>query len=275
VGETLSVRIVDAHVHLWDVDALPIPWFRDDLGLPRRASAADLGLAMDEAGAEAAIAVQAGDSAVEAEWLLDMARTDPLARRAVLQYDPTRFPGAGETDAAGIRAAIPQFAADLSDVARLDDLADLLGARGQVLELLIRPEQLVAAGALSRRHPSTAIVVCHLGLGAGNPDAAWRDALTDAATAPRLHAKVSGLALPSRDPDEAHALVRHAFDAFGADRLMFGSDWPMSVRSCTYAGVLDATRTALPHGLDTPAFWSGTASRLYRLPPPSEGKSPS
>lgn len=269
MGRALSLRIVDAHVHLWDVDALRVPWFRDDQGLPRRASPAHLGRALAEVGVETAIAVQAADSAAEARWLLDLTRADPLVRRAVLQYDPARPPGAGETDAAGIRAAIPQFAADLSDVAGLDDLADRTGAHGQVLELLIRPEQLPAAGALSRRHPSTAIVVCHLGLGAGEPDAAWRDALADAATAPGLHAKVSGLALPSRDADEARALVRHAFDALGADRLLFGSDWPLSVRSCTYAEVLGATRAALPRDLDAPSFWAGTASRLYGLPLPA------
>lgn len=257
-------------MHLWDVDIVPLPWFRDDMDLPRQATAHALGRVLSIAGVESAIAVQAADSAVEAQWLLGVTRTDPLVRRAVLQYDRTRHPDRVPpgSAAAGIRAAVPQFAADLSDVPGLDGLADTLGAHDQVLELLIRPEQLPAAGALSRRHPSTAIVVCHLGLGAGAPDAAWREALADAATAPGLHAKVSGLALPSRDPDEAHALVGHAFDVFGADRLLFGSDWPMSVRSRTYAEVLEATRTALPRGLDTPAFWAETAAHLYRVPAP-------
>lgn len=244
---------------------MPLPWFRDDLGLPRRASAADLGAALDAAGVDAAIAVQAADSDVEAAWLVSLAETDAHVRRAVLQFRPGETVAPPSPAVAGIRAAVPQFAADLSDVSGLDRLADDLGAIGLVLELLLRPEQLPAAGALSRRHPSTSIVVCHLGLGAGAPDASWHAALAEAAAAPGLHAKVSGLSLLSRGPEESRSVLGHALSAFGADRLLFGSDWPMSVRTATYADVLSATRAALPRPLDAHAFWAGTASRLYGL----------
>ncbi len=84
------MRIVDAHVHLWDVDAVPIPWFRDDLGLPRHAAAADLGRELTDAGVSSAIAVQAADTVAEAEWLTATAARDPYVRRVVLQYTPRR-----------------------------------------------------------------------------------------------------------------------------------------------------------------------------------------
>ena len=62
-------------------------------------------------------------------------------------------------------------------------------------------------------------------------------------------------------------VVGAAFAAFGAGRLMFGSDWPMSVRRCGYDDVVAATREALPalDAAEAAAFWYGTATRLYAL----------
>ncbi|WP_164234704.1 amidohydrolase family protein [Microbacterium hydrocarbonoxydans] len=266
-------RIVDAHVHVWDVRAFPLPWFRDDLGLPRAAAAGDLRAAAAAAGVEAAIAVQAADSLAEARWLAALAGGDPLIRRAVLQYAPAPAAPSGRTSAAlspavaGFRAAVPQCAADLADVAGLDALAAFLGGTGGVLEMLVRPEQLPAVAALSRRHPAARIVICHLGLGAGRADAAWFSALAVAASAPGVSAKVSGLDLPARAGAGSREVVTAAFEAFGADRLMFGSDWPMSVRRCGYDDVIAATIDAMP-ALDpaaSAAFWAGTATRLYAL----------
>ncbi|WP_017204133.1 amidohydrolase family protein [Microbacterium algeriense] len=265
------MRIVDAHVHVWDADAVPIPWFRDDLGLPRHAAAADLGRELGQAGVSSAIAVQAADSVAEAEWLTATAARDPYLRRVVLQYSPEPGRAAGATAVAfspavvGVRAAVPQFAADLSDVDGLDALAEYLGATARTLELLIRAEQLPAAATLSRRHPDTAIVLCHLGLGARTADAAWLSALAEAASALGVSAKVSGLDLAARGAEESRELLRSAFTLFGADRLLFGSDWPMSIRTTTYAEVLAATRRALPalSPAEARAFWSGTADRLY------------
>ena len=52
------MRIVDAHVHLWDVDAFAIPWFRDGMGLPRISSVAEYRRAAEPCGVEGAVAVQ-------------------------------------------------------------------------------------------------------------------------------------------------------------------------------------------------------------------------
>ncbi|MDR2997223.1 MAG: amidohydrolase family protein [Microbacterium sp.] len=262
------MSIVDAHVHVWDADAFPIPWFRDDLGLPRAASAGAFRGVAEPCGVTTAVAVQVADTVQEAHWLTAVAATDGVLSRAVLQYEPvpgrvlgaTAFEGAAFS---GIRAAVPQFAADLSDVPGLDALADALGAAGRVLELLVRPEQLEGAAALARRHPATPIVLCHLGLGHGAATDAWRTGLAAFASSGNAHAKFSGLLSPTRTDAELSALARTASALFGSDRLMFGSDWPMSARTHSYADVVDAVSRAMP---GTPAFWSTTAARLYPLP---------
>lgn len=260
------MRIVDAHVHLWDVGAFPIPWFRDELHLPQVATPAMLRDAA-EGCLDSAIAVQVADSAVEARWLTRMAAEDALIARTVLQFetDDRRPLGATAVDGiafSGVRAAVPGFAADMSDVVGLDELAATLGATGRVLELLIRPEQLPAAAALARRHPATTVVLCHLGLGYGDPSQAWSTGLTTFAAEPNAHAKFSGLLSPARTDAELAGIARTAFAHFGADRLMFGSDWPMSARTHTYPEVVSAARRAVPP-TDSRSFWSGTAERLY------------
>ncbi|MCK9794626.1 amidohydrolase family protein [Isoptericola sp. 4D.3] len=280
--------VVDAHVHLWDTGAMRISWFRDDLGLPSRVGPEDLASAVATSPVlvRAAVAVQAADTEAEARWLVRQATTHgPLPGPVVLQYDarpgePGAWSGMArrvlEDDAAGarvrgVRLAVPGGAADLSDVAGLDALCEGLAASGRVLETLVRPAQLPAVAALAGRHPRLDVVVCHLGLGTGEPDAPWRDGLAATAARPRVHAKLSGLhraasaATTSDDAARVAAAARSAVELLGPGRLLFGSDWPMSARVAPYAGILERTARALPPLSDegSAAVWSGTAARLY------------
>ncbi|MFE5292576.1 amidohydrolase family protein [Isoptericola sp. NPDC056618] len=278
-GEGLD-GVVDAHVHLWDTAAVRVSWFRDDLGLPARVGPDDLAraVATSPVPVRAAVAVQAADTEGEARWLARQASAHgPLPGPVVLQYDarpddPHAWAGMAQAPiddgvpVAGLRLAVPGGAADLSDVAGLDALCEGLAASGRVLETLVRPEQLSALAALAGRHPDLDVVVCHLGLGAGDPDASWRDALAAVATRPRAHAKLSGLHTTA--PDDAlrtAAAARAAVDLLGPERLLFGSDWPMSARVAPYAEVVGRTAAALPPLDDAAAtdVWSGTATRLY------------
>ncbi|WP_350347612.1 amidohydrolase family protein [Agromyces sp. G08B096] len=277
--------MLDAHVHLWDLDRVHLSWFRPDLALPRVVTAEDLARASRGA-VEAAVAVQAGDTLGEAEWLAGHAATHPIIPAIVLQYEAGR-PWAGivqpvvdastRSDAphprvAGIRVPTPQGAADLSDVRGLDRLADGLATSGLVLELLIRPDQLPAAAALAARHPELTVVICHLGLGRGTPDATWRRGLDAIAAHDRVLAKLSGLHADGDDAARVAGIAATAFDALGPDRLMFGSDWPMSARVAPYPEIVERTADALPE-LDATAadaFWHGTAARAYALPAPAD-----
>ncbi|MEU2202121.1 amidohydrolase family protein [Isoptericola sp. NPDC019482] len=272
--------VVDAHVHLWDTAAMRISWFHDGLGLPAEVGPDDLAraVATSPVPVRAAVAVQAADTEGEARWLARRAVAHgPLPGPVVLQYDarpddPHAWAGMAQAliddgvPVAGLRLAVPGGVADLSDVAGLDALCEGLAASGRVLETLVRPDQLPAVDALAGRHPDLDVVVCHLGLGTGDPDDAWRDALAAVAARPRAHAKLSGLHTTApADAGRVAAAARAAVDLLGPDRLLFGSDWPMSARVAPYAQIVARTSGALP-ALDdaaTAAVWSGTAARLY------------
>ncbi|MFE5307820.1 amidohydrolase family protein [Isoptericola sp. NPDC056605] len=278
-GESVN-GVVDAHVHLWDTAASRISWFRDDLDLPAGVGPEDLAraVATSPVPVRAAVAVQAADTEGEARWLArQSAGHGPLPGPVVLQYDarpddPGAWAGMAQpllddgVPVAGIRLAVPGGAADLSDVAGMDALCEGLAASGRVLETLVRPDQLPAVAALAGRHPHLDLVVCHLGLGTGDPDASWRDALAAVAVRPRAHAKLSGVHTTA--PDDAGrttAAARVAVDLLGPGRLLFGSDWPMSARVAPYAQIVERTAAALPPLDDAAAtaVWSGTAARLY------------
>jgi L-fuconolactonase len=216
-----------------------------------------------------AIAVQAGDTLAEMLWLREVAAVDPLVRAAVLQYVPGRDGWAGlatsvlNEQVRGIRVATPGGAADLSDVPGLEPLCSGAGATGRVVEFLVRPAQLDAVAQVAARHPGTRFVLCHLGLGAAEPTPEWQESLRRVAAEPNTAAKFSGLATTPGDHERLSALAATAFEAFGAQRLMFGSDWPMSARVESHAQLVDDV--AVAWGARPDALWGATATEVYGL----------
>lgn len=285
------MTVVDAHLHLWDLSRFSLSWFRDDLGLPCAASAADFrDVAMVPAepqhrvvarGASpsgrnpcptavgSAVAVQAGDTLAEMEWLLEVAAADPVVRSVVLQYVPGPEGWAGLATSVlhdrvrGIRVATPGGAADLSDLPGLDALCEGAAASARVVEFLVRPAQLDAVARVAARHPHTAVVLCHLGLGAAEATPGWEASLRGVAAEPNAVAKFSGLATSAGSPERLRALATTAVSAFGTERLMFGSDWPMSARVAPYSRLVDHVERAW--GGRSDAFWGAVARRTYRI----------
>lgn len=275
------MTIVDAHLHLWDATRLGISWFRPELGLPAVAATEDYVYAARDLDLRGAVAVQAADTAAEALWLLDRAAEAPMPLAVVVQYEPAperhgHWAGAMQatltTDgsgASGVRLAAPSAASDLTDVVGLDALAAGLAHTGRPLDVLVRPDQLPAVGALADRHPDLAIILCHIGLGGGSADTAWRSALADLADRERIAAKVSGLHPERRSAGELVDIVGHAASVFGPDRLMFGSDWPISARSLALDELVGRVEEALPRewgASQRERFWHGNAQTRYAVP---------
>jgi L-fuconolactonase len=262
---------LDAHVHLWDVDEVPLPWFRAELGLARRVLAADLERA-DVTGT-GAVAVQAANTLREFTWLVDEAATATRPMRLVGQYEPGPDGWAGVLQPrwrrlAGVRLAATSARSDLSDVPGVEPLAEGLAEHGLVLELLLRPDQLPAAAALVERHPELPTILCHVGLGFGEADTNWNRALADYASHPNAHAKVSGVIRhvgAGHTADERlRGIVTHARRCFGDHRLLFGSDWPMSARVAPHEVIVAVTARAWGEdAADADGFWGATARMLY------------
>ncbi|WP_219414624.1 amidohydrolase family protein [Pseudonocardia nigra] len=273
---------IDAHLHLWDLDRSDYAWITPAHGplhtsvLPGRAVAE-----MDACGIDRAVLVQAEDSETDTEFLLEVAkRCDRFA--GVVGWVRLDDPGVAEAQLDRWQAH-PAFCGVrhlVHDDPRDDFLAlpavraslGLLAARGVPFDVPDAwPRHLAATAELAGALPELTVVVDHLGKPPhGRPDfGEWRRVLADVAARPNTVAKVSGLQVPGI-PFTAEVL-RPAWDAalelFGPDRLIWGSDWPMTLLTAGYAGTWEVLAGLI--GELTPAeqekILAGTAVRTYRL----------
>lgn len=278
-------RIIDAHLHLWDRSVSDYAWITPELGpLDRSFRADEAQIQLDSAGIDAAILVQAEDSSADTRFLLDTARANewvagvvgwvPLddARAARTALDEL----ADERALRGIRHLVhddprdefldlPEVRSSLADVARRGLVFDVPNAW---------PRHLASARHLARDLPQLTVVIDHLAkppVGRADFDD-WRRELSRVAELPNTVAKFSGLHLPGAPLDKPTAgmLLEFALEIFGADRLMYGGDWPMSVPHGGYAHTWRTMLAAIEHSA-SPAecqdLLGRTADRVYALAP--------
>jgi L-fuconolactonase len=146
-----------------------------------------------------------------------------------------------------------------------------LASHNLPFDACVRQHQLPELAELVDRCPQVTFVLDHLGKPAihrGRQES-WFDDLLALARRPNIVAKLSGLTTEAdrehwRPPDIAPYLS-HAIDAFGPDRCMFGSDWPVATLSTTYERWLDLVLDATADLTDAQraAILAGTAGRVY------------
>src|SRR5262249_6965735 len=149
----------------------------------------------------------------------------------------------------------------------------LLEEFGLAYDILIYSRHLTAAAALADRFPAQRFVLDHLAkpeIRAGTI-AAWEKDLRERAARPHVWAKVSGLVTEADWRSWTPAAIRPyldvAFDCFGAERLMIGSDWPV----CTVAGDYERMmRVVVEYVADRSAYerdavLGGNAQRFWNL----------
>jgi L-fuconolactonase len=276
------MTVVDAHLHLWDLERSAYSWITPELGplhttiTPERAHAELRGAGVDQA-----ILVQAEDSEADTELMLEVAAAHHWVAGVVgwVQLD----------DPAVAEAQLDRWSSDpafvgvrhlVHDDPRDDFLAlpavrtslGLLAARGLPYDVPDAwPRHLGATGELAAALPELTVVVDHLGKPPhGRPDLPeWRSVLADVAARPNTVAKVSGLQV--RGVPFTADVLRPAWDAalelFGPERLIWGSDWPMTLLTAGYAGTWEVMAGLI--GELTPdeqqKILAGTAGRVYRL----------
>jgi L-fuconolactonase len=274
--------IVDAHVHLWDLDQNPQPWIgAEHASIARNFVAHHLEPLLERNGVDCVVVVQGACDDVDTDYLLEQAdRHDWIA--AVTAWvdllDPPRAAARLDELSAhpkfrGIRHLIHDEEDDHWIVrdAVLESLA-LLDRRGVVLELpVVYPRHFDDVVVLAERFPGLRIVVDHLGKPpTGRREMVdWERMLRATAAHENVHAKLSGLNTTTTNEGWGPADLRPAFevavDAFGAERLLAGSDWPVALLNGDYDRVWQATES-LAHELgprSAAAILGGNAAELY------------
>jgi L-fuconolactonase len=290
------MTVIDAHHHVWDLAVRDQPWISGPAmaAIRRSFSLDDLRPHAAAAGVAATVLVQTVDVAAETPEMLALAARDPLVAGVVGWTDLTSPAIAGEL---GRLAACPgggrlvsirhqvQSEPDPDWLRRHDVIRGLraVAAAGLCYDLVVRPHQLPAAIHAATAVPGLTFVLDHAGkprIGGGDLTG-WAAAVRGLAALPNAVCKLSGLVTetaPELEPGTtSDYAVRAAFaevadvvlSAFGADRVMFGSDWPVCLLASDYAGVTALARslTAGLSAAERAAVFGATAARAYRLGP--------
>ena len=272
---------VDAHVHLWNRATDPQPWIDpvEMRPIDRDFGTADLDRMLTATGVDVAVVVQAGNSWAETGRLL--AGFDPriagvvgwidLAGDVPAQLDDAVEGARARNRLVGIRH-LAHLDPDPSWLIRPEVGAGFthLAERDLGFDLVLRAAQLPLATSVVAAHPGTRFVLDHLGgIAETDDEAAWTGAVRRFAGQPNTYAKISGLARFAH-PDRRAGLRRSvdvALEAFGPQRLMYGSDWPLSELGAGAPVWREAVSTLI--GALSPSeqssVRSGTATAFYRL----------
>lgn len=272
---------VDAHQHFWRYTPEEFGWLDAPLAALRRDFLpADLAPLLHAAGIDGAVAVQARESLAETRWLLALARKH-TSIKGVVGWLPLAAPEIreilgefnGDPHLKGARLVAQGQPAGFYDEPALNAGLAELTARGLTFDLLIFARQLGEVARLVDRHPRQAFVLDHLAKPAagGAPPAEWRTQLRDLARRGHVHCKFSGLVTEVPGFTWSADLLRPYFEealiAFGPQRLMFGSDWPVCLVATDYArwGAFVETCTAPLTPVERAAILGGNATRFYGL----------
>ena len=278
------MRRIDAHHHLWDLDVRDQDWITGDAMAPIRRSFSVADLAGAAQGLDATVVVQTVTVPEETPELLAVADSNELVA-AVVGWTDLTAPSVADDLAAltegpggrwlrGIRHQV-QGEPDPRWLCRDDVRRGLRAVHGAglVYELLTLPPQLPAAVQTVAALPEATFVLDHCSkplIAAGTLEP-WATDLRRLASYPNVTCKLSGLVTEaswsSWTVDDLRPYADVVLEAFGPDRVMFGSDWPVCLLAASYAEVVEAAE-ALTAGLtaaERAAVFGATAARVYRL----------
>ncbi len=250
------VQAIDAHTHFYDpTRPQGVPWPNDkDKVLYRPVLPAEFLKIASPHQVSATIVVEASPWVEDNQWLLDLAARERSIMGVVGRLDPAlaEFPEllgrfAKDPLFRGLRIGHRQLKAGLDEPTFIKNLGLLVDADRE-LDVNGGPEMLVDIARLSRALPKLRIVINHAAnvrIDGGPPPANWRDTLRDASAGAHVYCKVSALVEGTgrrnrdapTDVDFYRPVLDILWNTFGEDRLIYGSNWPVSDRAAAYATV--------------------------------------
>ena len=273
---------IDAHQHFWRYNQTDYVWMTGDLRqLARDYGPDDLRPLLDESGIDATVAVQARQMLVENDFLLGLADAHPWVLGVVGWVDFAASDVAAQIERyaahprfRGVRELIHDMPDD--DYATSRDHLDgvgLLERFGLTYDLLLRPQHIPAATRLVDRLPNQRFVVDHIAkppIASGELEP-WASGIAGLAERPNVWCKLSGMVTEadwnSWRPADLRPYLDVCLEAFGPERLMLGSDWPVCTCAADYgsvAAVVTGYVSALSPA-EQDAVLGATCVRFYSL----------
>ena len=294
--------VIDAHHHLWDLGLGKHPWlaasrsdemvFGDPTPLVRNYLPDDLRADAARQNLVASVHIEGGwdaaDPVGETRWLEGLAERHGLptvfvvqaplhkpeaeavlaAQRAFARVRGVRFILSWHDDPKKRFADRPDY---MEDPAWLAGFA-LLRRYDLSFDLMLYPGQMAAAARLAARFPDTAIILNHAGSPAdrdADSMAAWRRGLTLLAAQPNVAVKISDLVAYDHHwtLDSLRPVVLACIDAFGTERALFASDFPVAGLHATFDQAYGAFKTIVADfsAAEQRRMFHDNAARLYRI----------
>ncbi|WP_158750521.1 amidohydrolase [Acidobacterium sp. S8] len=272
---------IDAHHHLWRYSAEEYGWIDDTMQpLKQDFLASELLPALISAHVDGAVAVQARQTIAETEWLLAIAQTTPSIW-GVVGWLPISSPDfrshldlfSGDPLLKGLRHVVQAEAEGFLDQKEFDDGISAIEGAGLVYDILILESQLAETMRFVDRHPKQSFVLDHIAKPriADDEIEPWGSRIRELSLRPNVVCKVSGMVTEADPHHWTPAKLQPYFDvvldAFGPQRLMTGTDWPVLTLGCEYSqwwGIVEDWISPLTPD-ERAQILGGTAARVYGL----------
>ena len=277
--------IVDTHVHLWHPKQLRYPWLAEVPTLNRAYLLKDYIAAYGALEIESIVFVQCDthpdDGLKETAWVTSLAAVDPRIRGIVAwapleegeQVAPFVEKLAENRLVKGIRRLIQSENVDFCIQPNFVSGVKVLSRYGLSFDICIFHPQLANAIRLVEQCPHVQFILDHI----GKPDIKhqlfdpWKQEIATLAAFPNVHCKISGLVteadLEKWTPADLQPYIEHVISCFGFDRVIYGSDWPVSIQASDYPRWVQTLKDAVS-GCSSEALrnlFRDNAIKFYRL----------
>lgn len=277
----MSLRI-DAHQHFWHYQPQEYGWIGKEMArLKQDFLPCHLSPELAAQAVQGSVLVQARQTLQETRWLLDVAERAPEVKAVVGWIDLQQADVAAQlvdfehrSLLRGFRHLIQDEAnpAEWMEQASVQAAMRCLQQKEYVWDLLVTHRHLAGAAAFAARHDGHQIVLDHL----GKPDLAagarhWAKQIAPLAALPHVSCKLSGLLTEPRPPgdsiEDLLPFVDAALEAFGSDRVLAGSDWPVCLLAGEYQDAWHLIQRAIASlsASEQAAISGGNACRIYRI----------
>jgi L-fuconolactonase len=276
------VRRIDAHQHFWQYSKKEYDWIGPEMQeIAHDFGPAELLKELRDSGIDGSVAVQARQSLEETDWLLALAEQSEFIRGVVgwapvaaAEFAEVLERWSGRSKLKGLRHII-QAEPDDEFILREEfnrGISAIAGS-GLVYDILIYEKHLPATIKFVDRHPNQVFVLDHAAKPRIKDRLAepWRGQLAQLAERRNVYCKLSGMVTEADwkqwTPDDLRPYAEHALDAFGAERVMFGSDWPACLVACGYKKWFETAQRFLADlsAAEKDLVLGGVAAKVYSL----------
>jgi L-fuconolactonase len=273
---------IDSHHHLWKYSPADYPWISEDMKSIRQDFLIPkLKQTMQIAKIDGVVTVQARQSLFETDWLLELASQNDCIR-AVVGWVPLTDPAVGShlekywhyPKLKAVRHVLQDEPDDFfilredfnRGVSQLEDV-------GLRYDILIFERHLPQTIEFVDRHPTQVFILDHIAKPKIKSQALspWRERMRELARRENVYCKLSGMVTEadwnSWTENDLYPFIDAVLECFGPKRLMFGSDWPVSLVACSYQKWIEVVElsTASLSPSERDRLLGGTAKEAYRL----------